>query len=343
MKDSRILDIQPMGRPWAGIDPFLFAMHHEDAYPKGNGELAPVASMEGREMGSDFSGKDGWSMYHGGPVPGFPAHPHRGFETITIVRNGYVDHADSAGGAARYGMGDVQWLTAGGGVLHSEMFPLVHTDKDNPLDLFQIWLNLPAKSKHSPAHFSMFWADQIPTLKVKDSAGNSTTVTVIAGELEGAAAPLSPPPDSWASNPDADVGIWIIQLDPGAKWVLPGAANAEAARMLYFYKGKQLDAGEDTLAERHIALVKSTEQIELHNPTDAPIEVLMLQGKPIGEPVAKYGPFVMNTDTEIQQAFLDFQRTKFGRWHYPTPAPTHGHDAVRFARYPDGREEKAKA
>ena len=94
----------------------------------------------GRRIGQDFSGKDGWSAYHGQTVPGFPRHPHRGFETITIVRDGLIDHSDSLGGVARYGAGDVQWLTAGNGICHAEMFPLVETDKPNPTDFFRFGL-----------------------------------------------------------------------------------------------------------------------------------------------------------------------------------------------------------
>jgi redox-sensitive bicupin YhaK (pirin superfamily) len=106
-----------------------------------------AVEFEGREMGSDFSARDGFSMYHGEPIPGFPGHPHRGFETVTLVRKGRIDHADSLGAAARFGGGDVQWLTAGKGIQHSEMFPLLNSDQPNPLELFQIWLNLPARTR----------------------------------------------------------------------------------------------------------------------------------------------------------------------------------------------------
>ncbi len=134
-------------------------------------------------------------MYHGDTVPGFPAHPHRGFETITIVRKGVIDHSDSLGATARYGHGDVQWLTAGRGIMHAEMFPLLNDNAPNPLELFQIWLNLPAESKMVSPHFTMMWSERVPEARFTDGAGRGTTVTVIAGALEGAAAPLAPPPE----------------------------------------------------------------------------------------------------------------------------------------------------
>ena len=138
---SPVLHVKPLGFPWRTIDPFLFCAYHDDAYPHGNGQLGPAVSLAGRDIGQDFSRKDGWSMYHGSSVPGFPPHPHRGFETVTIARKGLIDHADSLGAQARFGRGDVQWLTAGKGVVHSEMFPLLKTDEANPLELFQIWIN----------------------------------------------------------------------------------------------------------------------------------------------------------------------------------------------------------
>ena len=151
----------PQG-PWPTLDPFLFCVHHLDEYPAGDDALRPKASLAGRSIGHDFSGKDGWSMYHGDGVPGFPQHPHRGFETVTVARQGFIDHSDSLGAAARFGEGDLQWMTAGKGVVHSEMFPLLKENADNPTELFQIWLNLPAASKMVEPHFSMFWAGAIP-------------------------------------------------------------------------------------------------------------------------------------------------------------------------------------
>ena len=136
-------------------------------------------------------------MYHGRRVPGFPSHPHRGFETVTYVRRGLIDHSDSLGAAARFGRGDTQWLTAGRGIVHAEMFPLFDEDAPNPLELFQIWLNLPAADKMAEPHFAMLWAEDTPTLHHLDSAGLATDVTMIAGRL-GDLEPPAPPPASWA-------------------------------------------------------------------------------------------------------------------------------------------------
>src|SRR3954451_1960573 len=180
---SPLLETLPLGFPWVTADPFLFCVHHDDAYPAGNERLGPAASLEGRDLGQDFEGKDGWRMYHGEVVPGFPQHPHRGFETVTIVRRGRIDHSDSLGATARFGAGDAQWLTAGKGIVHSEMFPLLNQDAPNPLELFQIWLNLPRASKFVEPHFSMFWKDAVPTYRAVDAEGRGTEVLVIAGRL----------------------------------------------------------------------------------------------------------------------------------------------------------------
>ena len=166
---SPVLQTLPLGFPWTTIDPFLFCVHHKDAYPAGETTMGPpAAALRGRNIGQDFQGKDGWRMYHGDVVPGFPQHPHRGFETVTIVRRGLVDHSDSLGATARFGAGDTQWLTAGGGIVHSEMFPLVETDKPNPLELFQIWLNLPSADKLVEPHYAMLWSRYTPRLAFVD-------------------------------------------------------------------------------------------------------------------------------------------------------------------------------
>jgi redox-sensitive bicupin YhaK (pirin superfamily) len=165
---NAIISTQVLGLHWEVSDPFLFCAFHNDKFPKGNERLGPDASLAGRPIGQDFQLKDGWRMYHGQRVAGFPVHPHRGFETVSIVPVGLVDHADSMGAAGRYGNGDVQWLTTGRGVQHSEMFPLLNRNADNPLLFFQIWLNLPAESKMAKPHFAMFWNEEIPFYETKN-------------------------------------------------------------------------------------------------------------------------------------------------------------------------------
>ena len=342
MPDNAILQIQPLGFPWETADPFLFCVHHDDAYPRGNGAFGPAASLAGRQIGQDFGRKDGWSMYHGETVPGFPSHPHRGFETVTIVRQGLTDHSDSLGAAARFGGGDVQWLTAGKGIVHSEMFPLLETGQPNPLELFQIWLNLPARSKMCEPHFTMLWAEDIPHRFFDSGDGAVTEVAVIAGRLDEAgdvAEPLPPPPDSWASRPEADVAIWTLRMQPGARWKLPAAVNAAARRKLYFFAGANVSVAGEAIAQHAAIELRAASAVELVNTGADVAEFLLLQGRPIGEPVAQYGPFVMNTEAELRQAFDDYRRTGFGGWPWPDHAPVHGPERVRFARHADGRVE----
>lgn len=195
MKPSAILKIKKLGFPWETQDPFLFCVHHLDFYPEGNGKLGPKTSLAGRNIGNDFVIKDGWRMYHGETVPGFPAHPHRGFETITFVLQGIIDHADSNGAAGRYGNGDVQWMTAGSGLQHSEMFPLLKENEKNTTELFQIWLNLPANSKFVKPAFKMLWEDSIPKIKLKDINQKNIEIELAAGKYKNYSAP-DPAPDS---------------------------------------------------------------------------------------------------------------------------------------------------
>jgi len=337
MASTSILRVFPLGFPWQTFDPFLFCVHHDDAYPAGNANLGPAASLAGRDIGQDFAGKDGWRMYHGETVPGFPGHPHRGFETVTIVRRGLIDHSDSLGATARFGRGDVQWLTAGKGIVHSEMFPLLDDKAPNPVELFQIWLNLPKASKMVEPYFSMLWDHTIPRHIAKDAEGRATEVLVVAGRV-AEIVPPSPPPDSWASRADADVAIWSIRMTPGAKWTVP-ATQKGSHRALYFFGGKNITVGDTSLRQHAGALLRAEVAVELTAGSDG-AELLLLQGKPIGEPVVQHGPFVMNTQAEIQQAFADYRRTQFGGWPWAAQDPVHARSEGRFARHADGRVER---
>ena len=351
MRDP-IMQVTALGSHWQTQDPFLFCVHHIDHFPKGNERLGPAASLAGREIGRDFSGLDGWRMYHGDVVPGFPQHPHRGFETVTIVREGYIDHSDSLGATARFGMGDVQWLTAGAGVVHSEMFPLLNRDGPNTLELFQIWLNLPAASKMAEPYFTMFWNQEMPRLLPGGGTGTSASpadagsrapsgveVTLIAGALDGLQ-PLAPPPHSWAAREEADVAIWSIAMEAGAGWVVPPAGHAGTFRTLHLFAGSGIRVGSH-LVPGPAAIQVQADQALTVEAANGPADILLLQGRPIGEPVAAQGPFVMNTRAELEQAFADFHRTRFGGWPWPVDAPVHAREAGRFARHADGRIERA--
>jgi redox-sensitive bicupin YhaK (pirin superfamily) len=332
-----VLSVEALGFPWPAFDPFLFCVHHLDRYPAGNDAMGPAASsLAGRNLGSDFSRKDGWSMYHGTAVPGFPPHPHRGFETVTVMRQGFIDHSDSLGALARFGNGDVQWLTAGKGIVHAEMFPLLEGERPNPAELFQIWLNLPAKSKMAAPHFAMFWRDAIPRVTLRDSAGRATEVVLVAGRL-GNAVPPSPPPDSWASDPASDLAIWTIEMDANAQWTLP-PAHAGTNRTLYVYAGSGVSIDGREVPSPRLVRLAPERAASIRNGTAAS-SLLLLQGRPIGEPVVQYGPFVMNTEDEIRQTIRDYQRTQFGGWPFASDAPVHPRDQPRFARHADGREE----
>lgn len=336
MKNDTIISIQPLGFMWPVSDPFLFCAYHLDSYPAGNEQMGPAASLTGRNLGQDFTIKDGWRMYHGETIPGFPAHPHRGFETITIVKQGFVDHSDSYGQAGRYGNGDVQWMTAGEGLQHCEMFPLLNTEAENPAELFQVWLNLPKAKKFAKPHFKMLWAEDIPVYKVSDGTGKSVDINVIAGKMGDITAPF-PAPDSWAADAANDVAVWTLRMDGDSTCMLP-AAEAGTKRSLFFYRGSSLTINDTIVEASHAIEVKADVPLNLVN-GQAEGYLLMLQGKPINEPVTQYGPFVMNSQAEIQQAINDYRRTEFGGWPWPRYDVVHPRTQHRFARYADGTEE----
>lgn len=332
-----ILAEEPLPKmgPMPTSDPFLFCVHHCDDYPRGNDHYGPSVPLTGRQIGQDFANLDGWNMYHGDRVPGFPRHPHRGFETVTIVKSGLIDHADSLGSVARYGDGDVQWLTAGDGINHSEMFPLINASAKNPTDFFQIWLNLPARSKRVKPFFTMFWDKSVPGHKEVDEAGNLALIRVIAGRYYQLTPP-PPPPDSWASMQGSNVGMLTVSLTRNAQWSLPRGPRG-LNRSLYVVQGAvSAHGGAERSRWRYV--LKSDGSLTLKAGKEG-ATLLLLEGKPIGEPVAQHGPFVMNTREEIVQAFADYRRTQFGGWPWDSSEPTHGADRLRFARFADGRTD----
>jgi redox-sensitive bicupin YhaK (pirin superfamily) len=192
-------------------------------------------------------------------------------------------------------------------------------------------------------HFTMLWDHDIPRHTVTDRDGRTADVTVIAGELEGHRPP-APPPHSWASRDDSDVALWHVVLDPGASWTMPAARHEDTHRVVYLFDGSGQTLA-DTNGESERIDGSTGAVVEASGPTtltaDGHVELLVMQARPIGEPVAMQGPFVMNTRDEIVEAFSDYRRTQFGGWPWDRPDPTHGHSPTRFARHADGRVEEA--
>ena len=327
------------------FDPFMFCAYHLDKFPASDpnrpDSMGPDRKLlAGRNIGSDFGGKDGFNMYHGSTVPGFPEHPHRGFETITFTEVGLIDHFDSHGATGRYGNGDVQWMTAGAGIQHSEMFPLLNRDKPNPLQLFQIWLNLPRRSKFANPHFTMMWNENIPRVQGTSSVVGGGKVKLIAGSLDGVNA-LAPPPDSWASAKECDIMVALIELDgdDDASVTIPPAQFDETTRAVYHFEGSAVTmsgAGVDVVlgASMGARLNSGVPVTFKRAPGNKSLtKLLVLQGRSIGEPVVQHGPFVMNSQEEIVQTFADFRKTQFGGWPWDSADMTHPRETARFARY----------
>lgn len=336
-KSAAILSNKPLPHagPYPTGDPLLFCVYHKDEYPAGNMKMeAPRVGN-----GSDFDPDQPYRMYHGKKVPGFPQHPHRGFETITATINGLIDHADSVGNGGRYGDGDLQWMTAGAGIVHSEMFPLIHTDKPNPTRFFQIWLNLPAKNKMVKPAFEMFWANTVPVYQTENGKAKAT-VWVGHDYWDVKKNPNVPPPNSWASDRDNDVVISHITVQPGGSITIPKAHERTVNRSLYFIEGENGAMVDDIPIQQKVSLeLDPNQDVVLEVPASATKdgEWLWMQGKPIDEPVAQYGPFVMNHQPEIYQAFMDYEQTQFGGWPWPRDDMVFPADKGRFALF-DGKE-----
>ncbi|NGZ90622.1 pirin family protein [Psychroflexus maritimus] len=334
---AAINHISELGFHWETQDPFLFCAFHQDHYPPGNQNLGPnEALLAGRISGNDFNKKEGFRMYHGQQVPGFPGHPHAGFETITLVEKGYVDHSDSLGAKGRFGYGDVQWMTAGKGILHSEMFPLVNQKEDNPLLLFQIWLNLPRASKEVKPHFKMYWNELIPREEIMSSNGKKTSIKIIAGQLCQTKA-LAPTPDSFASKEENQVNIWRISMEEGAEFQFPESSLA-SHRNLYFFEGNKIEINGKEISNGHQIELDAQEKTKLVCTAEA-AEFLFLEAKPINEPVVQRGPFVASSPEAMNEVIRHYQETEFGGWPFATYEQVHPVAARRFAQHSGGKIE----
>lgn len=229
---------------------------------------------------------------------GVGQHPHRGFETVTIVYGGEVEHRDSTGAGGRIGPGDVQWMTAASGILHEEFHSERFTREGGTLEMAQLWVNLRAKDKDAPAGYQTLTSDQIPNVALDDDAGR---VRVIAGAYRGHNGP---------ANTFSPMDVWDVRLRGGASTTLDLPEDRTVA-VIVLHGAVTLEEGT-TLRDGQLALLdRGDEGVALASGVDTTL--LVLSGEPIDEPVVAYGPFVMNTVEEIREAQRDFARGRFGR------------------------------
>ncbi|OPF62951.1 pirin family protein [Hydrogenophaga sp. H7] len=247
---------------------------------------------------------------YGGPVEfepttkrrGVGAHPHRGFETVTIVYDGEVTHRDSSGGGGTIGPGEVQWMTAAAGIVHEEFHSEAYARSGGPFRMVQLWVNLPARDKMAAPGYQGITAAQIPTLPLTGVDGQDAgTVRPIAGSFDGASGP---------ARTFTPMQVWDVQLKAGHTVTLPAPEGHTTVPLVYQGRVKTADGQEAGDAEM-IVFTRDGEGVQLTALADTTL--LWLCGEPIDEPVVGYGPFVMNTPQEIQQAFVDFQSGRMGR------------------------------
>lgn len=275
--------------------------------PRGHwvGDGFPVRSL----LQYDRMGADTLSPFlildHAGPhdfTParrprGVGAHPHRGFETVTLVYRGELEHRDSSGAGGRIGEGDVQWMTAGAGIVHEEFHSADFTAQGGELEMVQLWVNLPAAHKSTPAAYQTLLDGDIPEVALADGAG---VLRVIAGSHAGAEGP---------ARTFTPINVWDLRLVAG------GVAELEVPEghtsLLVVLSGSVLvNDSEMVRDEAVVSFERNGTRLSLE--ANNPAKLLLLSGEPIDEPVVGYGPFVMNSPAEIQQAFADYQSGKYG-------------------------------
>lgn len=318
-------------------NPFVMTVFHKDLMPPSDGNQMPAVKRVPEPEEGDLDWSAPWRMYYGEQVPGFPAHPHRGMETVTVLQQGCIDHTDGMGGQGRYMDGDVQWMTAGKGLQHAEMFPLRYDDRSNPLELFQIWLSLDNHKRMVDPAYKMLWNEEIPVLTHHDVDQRETRIRLIAGALNDQTPP-APTSDSYASDPEAKLSIQLLDLEPGALYEIP-AGDPKLKRSLYFYEGMRLDIEGEEVDSMTYAFVSGDEPIPLLNVGQDIARILLLEAVPIQGPIVHEYAYVMNNKEEIKQAEQDFAETGFGGWPFDRAEVYHGPTQGRFAIYADGTED----
>ncbi|MFA6148223.1 MAG: pirin family protein [bacterium] len=227
-------------------------------------------------------------------LAGFPMHPHRGIDTVTYMLAGLVDHKDSLGNGGTIGAGDVQWMTSGGGILHEEM----PRPKDGRMEGFQLWVNLPARLKMSRPRYREIGADRIPEVRRRDGV----RVRVVAGEVDGVRGPVT----EIAADPE----YLDVTVPMGGEFLHPVPLGHAAVAYVFEGKGDFGGAGGKVVASTRLVVFGDGDSVRAKATGDH-VRFLLLSGKPIGEPIARYGPFVMNTRKEIEQAIEDLRNGTF--------------------------------
>ncbi len=322
---------------WDTEDPFIFVSHHRDNYPKGNSQQAPPYDMIAwRDLGHDYKKHNGFRMYKGKVVPGFPMHAHWGYETFTLAEEGYVDTFDSEGNQSRFGFGDAQWVTASSKYQHNEMYPLVFQDRPNPNNITQIMINLPLEMKGSLNRVHMLWSDSIKTRRFTDGSGKNTEVILYAGTYENMTVEV-PNPDSWTADPGNGVKILQIKMEEGAEYVLK-ADSPEINRNLYFVSGSHADVNGFAADAGYRMKLTSDADVIIRN-GDVPSKFWLLDGKPIKQKMSSFGPVVLENDKAVRAAMNNIREQEFEIWPWNVIDKVQAIEAPRFIRYADGREE----
>lgn len=229
---------------------------------------------------------------------GVGQHPHRGFETVTIVYKGEVAHRDSTGNGGVIGPGDVQWMTAGSGIIHEEFHSQPFSQSGGTMEMVQLWVNLPAKDKMTAPNYQAITNQQIPSVALPNEAGS---VRVIAGEFDGNKGP---------AHTFTGINVWDLRLNQGSTTNLTLPEGWTSA-VVVLHGAIQVNGEAIAREAQMVVLDQAGQDVVIEANSDA--TVLLLSGEPIDEPIVGYGPFVMNTEKEIKQAFEDFNTGKFGK------------------------------
>lgn len=229
---------------------------------------------------------------------GVGEHPHRGFETVTIVYEGEVEHRDSSGGGGTITSGDVQWMTAGAGIVHEEFHGTAYAKHGGPFEMVQLWVNLPKKDKSTPAAYQGITNAQIPRIALPDDAG---FVRVIAGQYNGNKGP---------ARTFSEMNVWDVRMNAAHRAEFQVVAGHTSS--IFVLKGRiRLPSGESVGEAELVVLEREGATLSFEAEENATL--LFLNGKPIDEPIVGYGPFVMNTEAEIRQAFVDYRSGRMGK------------------------------